>query len=129
MCLVGKEISSLECEGDAQPIDARAPLCERNFGTNMASFFELLLAGSAGLRGRCGWRKRRGVGKLADASAGGVGFDGEQQTNVSFPWNLVIKHETVNKLGTSCWRKRKIDWGTRGPTSKFSGTRIGRPMS
>ena len=63
------------------------------------------------------------------ACIGGIGFDGELQTKMCFPRDLIVNGEAVNKSGARRRRKSKIDQRPMGPTSKFSGTNICRPMS
>ena len=74
---------------------------------------ELLLAGSAALRGASLLVKAKRCGNLADAGVGGLGFDGAFQTKVRFAQDLIVKSEAIDKSGAQWPRKRKVDQRAR----------------
>ena len=62
-CLGGNGAVCSGCGGIERRIGAHcSSLWAFSFGARAARFFELLLAVSAVLRGRCGWRERSSVG-------------------------------------------------------------------
>ena len=81
----------------------------QEFWSQSSPFLRTLARSIGGFARESRVAKAKWGGNLTDVCMGGMGFDGEHQIKMCFPWNLIVKYEAANKGGARWRRKGKAD--------------------